>query len=73
MIDILKSSSSINRTLKMIKKFINNGMIRAISGGKFFIFFKSEKIVTGKACPESQYKSSNIGWNKFFNKFVSVI
>jgi hypothetical protein len=45
----------------MIKKFINNGMIRAISGGKFFIFFKSEKIVTGKACPESQYKSSNIG------------
>ena len=45
----------------MIKKFIINGIISAINGGKLFIFFNSEKIVTGKACPESQYKSKIIG------------
>ena len=73
MIEILKSSSSINRILKIIKKLINNGIIKAINGGKLFIFFKREKIVTGKICPESKYKINFIGWNKFFNKFVSVI
>ena len=68
----LHKSSLKSLILSIKKKFKISGIANANIGGKLFIYFNNEKIVTGKALSESQNMSRDKGCVRFFIKFVSV-